>query len=494
MTQNNSDYSEFSDYSDYSEKTYKFMNYKNIIFAAAMSLMLTSCGLYKKYEQKVETPADAFGTTLISEASTSGESLAQISWREFFPDPKLQALIEQALANNTELNSARIAIEQSEASLKTAKLAYLPSLYFSPQGTLSKFDNNPWSKSYNLPLQLSWDIDVFGSLTNKKRAAKAVLLQAQMYEEAVRSNLVSTMAQQYYMLQLLDRQMDILMQTDSLWKASLETQKSLFENGKSYSTAVNQLESSYINVRTQIVDTQRSIRSTENAICKLLCITPQHIERTHWGAVADYHSAAEGQRMFDLQLLKLGVPAQMLENRPDIRMVNYAMEEAFYNTQTARSAFFPSITLSGTLGWTNSGGGAIVNPGGLLLNAVGQLTQPIFSRGMLKANLKISKLEEQDLQKRYVQTVIDAGNEVNEAMADCFAAREKHDYYHRQVEVLHEAYLGTHELMDNGKANYLEVLTAQESLLSAQLSEASNLYNGAQAVIALYIALGGGTK
>ena len=198
--------------------------------------------------------------------------------------------------------------------------------------------------------------------------------------------------------------------------------------------------------------------------------------------------------MFDTQFIKLGVPAQMLEFRPDIRLANYAMEEAFYNTQVARAAFFPSITLAGTLGWTNSGGGVVVNPGGLLLNFVGQLSQPIFNRGKIKANLKISKLDEQDMQKRYVQTIIDAGNEVNEAIADCMAAREKHDYYHRQIEVLYEAYVGTHELMDNGKANYLEVLTAQESLLSAQLDEASNMYNGAQAIIALYIALGGGIK
>ena len=197
--------------------------------------------------------------------------------------------------------------------------------------------------------------------------------------------------------------------------------------------------------------------------------------------------------MFDTQFLKIGVPAGLLELRPDIRMANHAMEEAFYNTQAARAAFFPTITLSGSAGWTNSAG-QIVDPGKLLLSAVGSLTQPIFARGKLKANLKINQLTQEDLQKKYVQTVVDAGNQVNEAMADCQAAREKHAYYHRQVQVLHEAYIGTHELMDNGKANYLEVLTAQESLLNSQLSEAMNMYKGAQAVIALYIALGGGTK
>ena len=467
---------------------------KKIVLMFAASLMLTGCGLYNKYEKAVEDPADAFGNNLISDVSTEGESLAQMSWREFFTDPDLQTLIDQVLANNTDLNSARIAVEKSEASLKMAKMAYLPSLYFAPQGTLASFDKSAFSKTYSLPLQLSMDVDVFGSITSKKRAAKAVLLQAQLGEEAVRSNLVSAVAQQYYYLLLLDRQLDILTQTDSLWNASLETQKALYENGKAYSTAVNQLESSYLSIKTQIVDTRRSIRSTENSLCKLLGVTPQHINRSHWLAEADYHTSSANQRMFDNRFLRLGVPAQMLEQRPDIRMANAAMEEAFYNTQAARAAFFPSITLTAQGGWTNSAGGMVIDPAKLFLNLVGSLTQPIFAQGKIKANYKINQLTEENLKKKYVQTVIDAGNQVNEAMADCEAAREKHDYYLRQVEVLHEAYTGTHELMDNGKASYLEVLTAQENLLSAQLSEASNMYKGAQAIIALYIALGGGVR
>ena len=460
----------------------------------AASVLFTGCGLYDKYEQKVEAPADPFGTAMISDASTEGESLAQMSWREFFTDPNLQQLIEQVLANNTDLNSARIAVEKSEASLKMARLAYLPSLYFAPQGTLASFDKSAFSKTYSLPLQLSMDVDVFGSITSKKRAAKAVLLQAQMSEQAVRSNLVSAVAQQYYMLLLLDRQMDILTQTDSLWNASLETQKALYENGRAYSTAVNQLESSYLSVKTQIVDAHRNIQATENTLCKLLGVTPRHITRSHWAIAADYHTSSANQRMFDNRYLRLGVPAQMLEYRPDIRMANAAMEEAFYNTQAARAAFFPSITLTAQGGWTNSAGSMIIDPAKMFLNLVGSLSQPIFARGKIKANYKINQLTEENLKKKYVQTVIDAGNEVSEAMADCQAARDKHEYYHRQVEVLHEAFTGTHELMDNGKASYLEVLTAQENLLSAQLSEASNMYKGAQAIIALYIALGGGTK
>ena len=462
-----------------------------------MGFMLTGCGIYNKYEQNTQTPADAFGTDENIQVASSQTTVAEMSWREFFTDPLLQQLIEQVLANNTDLKSARIAVEKSQASLTAAKLAYLPSLAFAPQGSLSSFDNSKAVKTYNLPLQISMDLDVFGSITNKKRAAKAVLLQAQMQEEAVRSNLVSITAQQYLMLQVLDREMDILIQTDSLWNESLETEKALWENGKAYSTAVNQMEASYLSMKTQIVDTRRNIRAVENAICKLLGVSPRHIERQKWGSSILHFAEEVGdveERAFNEKYLRIGIPAQMLENRPDIRMANHAMEEAFYNTAAARSAFYPSITLSGAAGWTNNSGMGIVDPGKLLLNAVAQLTQPIFARGKLIANKKIAKLTEEDMQQKYVQMVINAGNEVNEAMADYATARDKHDFFKRQVEVLREAYTGTHELMDNGKASYIEVLRAQESLLDAQLSSAMNMYYGAESIIALYIALGGGTK
>jgi NodT family efflux transporter outer membrane factor (OMF) lipoprotein len=464
---------------------------KKVVLILFAGLMLSGCGLYNNYEKTVQEPEGVFGASQDITSAMSESSIAEMSWREFFTDPLLQQLIEQALANNTDLNSARINVEKSQIALRTKKLAFLPSLYFSPQGSISSFDGAKATKSYSIPLDVSWDVDVFGSLRNKKRAAQAALLQAQMTEESTRSNLIGTLAQQYFYLQLLDRELEILISTDSLWKASLDTQQALYENGQAYSTAVNQQESSWLDVKLQIVAIKRAIRSTENEICSLLCITPQHIERSKWYAENTYHSSAD-KRLFEEKYMNVGVPAMMLERRPDIRLANFYIEEAFYNVQAARAAFFPSITLTGEAGWTNNGG--LVNPGKLLLQLVGQLSQPIFARGQINANYKMAQLTEENLKKKYVQAVVDAGNQVNEAIADCRAARESHEYYHRQVEVLHEAYNGTHELMDNGKAAYLEVLTAQESLLGAQLNEASNMYNGAQALISLYIALGGGTK
>jgi NodT family efflux transporter outer membrane factor (OMF) lipoprotein len=471
---------------------------RNIFAAAAVSTMLTGCGIYNKYEKTVEDPTNVFGTnsTFGTPAEVLGDttSIAQMSWREFFTDPLLQDLIEQALANNTDLNTARINIEKSAASLRAAKLAYLPSFFLSPQGAIYSFDRSKASKTYSLQMDMAWDVDLFGSITNKKRAAKAVLLQSQMSEESTRSNLISSVAQEYFYLQLLDRQLDILIQTDSLWHASLEMEKALYENGQVYSTAVNQQESSWLDVKTQIVDTRLFIQETEDEICSLLCITPQHINRSKWHAVAEYHTGTEGLHLFDPAFLRTGVPARMLEQRPDIRLYNFYMEEAFYNTQKARSAFFPSLTLTGTAGWANNGGAVVTNPGALLLKAVASLSQPIFARGQLKADLKTAQLTEENLKKKYVQTVIDAGMAVNKAMAHCQAAREKHQYYQRQVQVLHDAFIDTHYLMESGDATYLEVITAQESFLAAQLSEASNIYDGAQAIIALYVALGGGTK
>lgn len=455
----------------------------NIIILCVAALTLVGCNalksLHSEYKSQATIPADVFGENVTLTGDST--SIAGLSWREFFTDPLLQRLIDTALIRNTDINSARIAIQQSQASLKAAKQAFFPSVVFSPSGSISSFGGSAAAKTYNVPLQVNWDIDAFGYIKSNKRKSEVLLMQAQTIEQAVKANIISAVAQQYCTLLLLDHQREILLATDSLWNISLETQKTLWENGKSYSTAVNQMEASYLNVKTSIVDNQRNIRQVENAICSLLAITPRHIERSHLGS----YSLPKA--------LKMGVPAMLLQYRPDVKLADYALAEAYYDTQAARAAFYPSISLQGLAGWTNDAG-AIVNPGKILLNAVASLSQPIYAQGKLKANLKINQLEQEKLMNQYVQTVIDAGNEVNEALADCQAAIENHDYYHRQVEVLKDAYRGTHELMDNGKAIYLEVLTAQETLLNAQLNEAINMYNGAMGIIELYIALGGATR
>jgi NodT family efflux transporter outer membrane factor (OMF) lipoprotein len=451
-----------------------------IHYSLILILCLSGCNVYRKYTPPTETPEGLFGQVVQGDSSA-----AEMSWREFFTDPLLQQLIDSALARNTDIRSAQLTVQKAEASLRAAKLAYLPSLSFNPSlsigGTVPPGGSVTPTWTYNIPLQIDWNIGISGSVTVNKRKAQAVLSQAQAQQQAMQANIISAVAQQYYMLLLLDRELEILIATDSLWLQSLETQRALWENGQSYSTAVNQMESSELNVRMQIVETRRDIRNIENSLCTTLAMTPRAIQRNGWGQYA--LPARFGT----------GVPAAMLERRPDIRLANHSLEEAFYDVASARAAFYPSISLQGILGWTN-GQGAIADPGALLMQLLGSLTQPIFQLGKLKAQLKIAKYEQEDRMNRYVQTVIEAGNQVNEALADCQEVEEMAVLYRRQVEVLQEAYAGTHELMNNGKASYLEVLTAQESLLTAQLNEVTNLYNGSQALIGLYIALGGATK
>lgn len=457
---------------------------KKYIYIVLAGLVLSSCGVYKKYQSQNDAPTDLFGSgDSLAQAALQESSIADISWREFFRDPLLQQLIDSALVRNTDLASARLSIEQAQASLKAAKLAYLPSLSLNPQASIStqKFGSagsgTGLNYSYNIPLQLDWNIGISGSVTVNKRKAQSVLEQAKASRDATRANLISIIAQEYFQLLLLDKELEILIETDSLWEESLETERALWENGQAYSTAVNQMESSCMDVKRQIVDTKRSIQSAENDICKLLRITPRHIDRAAWG---DY---ALPERF------GTGVPAVLLENRPDIKAADQTLAEAFYNTALARAQFFPSFSLQGILGWIGESG---ADPGAMLLKALASLSQPIFAQGKLRAQLKIAKYNQEDKLNQYVQTVIEAGNQVNEALADCQAAKDKAVLYKRQVEVLHDAYSGTHELMNSGKASYIEVLKAQESLLSAQLSEAENMYSGAQALIGLYIALGGG--
>lgn len=464
------------------------MNMKQYsIFALLLAIFtLNSCGVYKKYHSQTEAPENLFGTGDTIAQLAKESSVAEVSWREFFTDPLLRQLIDSALVRNTDMQSARLAVEQAQASLKAAKLAYLPSLSLAPQGSVSGTMSKSGSTSsatwaYNIPLQLDWNIGIAGSVTVNKRKAKAVLEQAKAMREATQANLIATVAQEYYQLLLLDRQLAILTETDSLWSVSLEMERALWENGKAYSTAVEQMEASTLDVKMQILSTKRSILTAESELCKLLRQTPQEIARSSWGA-------------YKLpERFGTGVPAALLQNRPDIKAADQALAQAFYNTAAAKSQFYPSLSLSGLVGWTNNGG-LIANPGALLMQAAASLVQPIFAQGKLTAQLKIAKYNQEDQLNKYVQTVIDAGNQVNEALADCQISAEKDVLYKRQVEVLRNAYEGTHELMNNGKASYIEVLTAQESYLTAQLNEVTNLYNGSQAIIGLYIALGGATK
>ena len=406
--------------------------------------------------------------------------MGNLPWKEVFTDPQLQALIEEGLANNVDMQAAILRVEEAKVMLTAAKLAYLPSFNLVPQGTLSSFDKSKTSKTYQLPVAASWEIDLFGKLLNAKRGQRAAYLQSQYSQQAVRSQIIGGIANIYYSLLMLDRQVDITAQTVDIYKENVRAMEAMKIAGMTTEAAVAQMRAAYHQVKASLLDLRRQVRETENSLCVLLAKTPQHIDR----------STLDAQTVPDE--LMVGVPLQLLENRPDVKVAEMSLASAYYTTNQARSAFYPSITISGTAGWTNSAGAAIVNPGKVILSAIASLTQPIFNNGKLIANLKVSKAEEKIAQMNYQQTILEAGQEVSDALMLYDTQNKKMLHDRQQVDQLDKAVTYTKALFQSGDATYLEILTSQQNLLSAQLTEVSDNFQRLQAVINLYSALGGG--
>ena len=397
-----------------------------------------------------------------------------------FSDPQLQALIAQALENNTDLQSAQWRVKEAEATLKSARLAYLPSFNFAPQGSISSFDNANTTKTYSIPVTASWQIDIFGGITNAKRKAKALYLQSREYEQAVKTQLIASVANLYYTLLMLDSQYEVTGETARKWEETVRTMRAMKDAGMTNEAGVAQYEGSYYAIEASLHDLEYSIREAENSLCSVLGLAPQEITR----------GSLDNQQL--PQELAVGVPVQMLSNRPDVRNAEYSLMQSFYATNAARSALYPSITLSGSAGWTNNAGIKEMNPGKLLLSAAGSLLQPIFNAGANRANLKIAKAQQEEAKLSFRQTLLNAGAEVNNALTQCKSARAKTDLRAKQIEALTRAVESTELLMEHSSTTYLEVLTAQQSLLSAQLSQITDRFDEIQGIVNLYQALGGG--
>lgn len=448
-----------------------------IFFTLLTAALVSSCGIYTPYKRP-EVKTDGLYRDTVTAADSA--SLGNLAWRELFTDPALQVLIEQGLANNTDLQTARLRVQEAEASLLSARLSYLPSVSLDPQGTISSFDNRKATQSYQLPISASWEIDIFGKLTNAKRGAKAALEQSEAYRQAVQTQLISSVANSYYTLLMLDSQFAISQQTVSNWKKNLKAMRALKEAGQYNEAAVAQAEANSLSAEASLLSLQQQVNETENSLSTLLGNVPQHIVR---GEMKNQQFPAK---------LSTGVPLQLLSNRPDVKEAEASLVQAFYYTNKARSAFYPSITLGGSAGWTNSGGGAITNPGALLLNTVGSLTQPLFNKGNNIANLKIAKAQQQEALLAFQQSLLNAGAEVNNALTQFQIAGKKGAITQQQVITLETAVKNTRLLMKHSNYTYLEVLTAQETLLQAQLTQVSNRFDEIQGVINLYRALGGG--
>ena len=436
-------------------------------------ILLSSCSLYQKYEANNTVPADIMGDAVQPDDTVS---LGTLGWRQLFTDPLLQKLIEKALQNNTDVRQAQLTVEQAQNDLKSAQLGWLPILSFEPSGSLTRF-NGASTRSYVIPLTASWQAGIFGQVTTKKRLAKAKRQQMDDYRQAVQTALAANVASTYYELVMLDRELQILQETQDVWEESLEAMRVLFEAGLYMSPAVYQMEASLASVKSGIVEVQETIHTTEAALCLLLSEPPHSIERSPHGTFVMPEQ------------LHLGLPLRLLSARPDVRQAERNMEIAFYERQQALQAFYPDITLSGSLGWSNGEGA--VNPAQFLANAVASLTQRIFTQGKLRAQYKNAKIEQEKARLQFVQTLLGAGNEVYQQLRICHKTEQKAEYLTSIVNSLHEAYLGTSELMKNGTNTYVEVLKAQEDLLTAQITEAQNHYEGIQALINLYTALGG---
>ena len=453
---------------------------KQIITLIVAALTLSSCGIYTKYKPATEVPINLYGEEVV--VTDTLDNMGNLSWREVFTDPQLQILIEKGLQNNTDLQSAQWRVKEAEATLLSAKLAYLPSFALSPQGTVSSFDKSKAMQTYTLPVTASWEIDIFGQIRNAKRQAKALLEQSRDYKQAVRTQLIAGIANTYYTLLMLDAQFEISVRTQHSWKETVDATRALMEAGMANEAAVSQMEATYYTICTSVLDLKEQINQVENSLSLLLAESTHTIER------ADSWNFPYGMQ----ERFSVGIPVQMLSNRPDVRSAERSLEAAFYVTNQARSAFYPSIVLSGSAGWTNSAGSMIVNPGKFIATAIGSLTQPLFNRGTNIARLKIAKAQQEEAKLGFQQTLLNAGSEVNEALVKYQTAKEKAAYYDKQIMSLNKAFESTSLLMQHGNTTYLEVLTAQQTLLSAQLNQVANRFAEIQGVINLYQALGGG--
>ena len=469
---------------------------KKILFMSFAVLLLSGCGLYTKYERPdvnteglVRDPLNPTDTLSVGKVvdgqwtmvNGQDENFGNMPWRSVFTDPKLQELIQEGLEKNANLLNAALNVKMVDEQLKVAKLAFVPGFTFTPQGTISSWDGGKATKAYSLPVSASWSVDLFGNLLNQKRSAQMALLATKDYQVVVQTNLISNIANLYYTLLMLDRQVEIVNNMSELTKDTWEKMKVMKETKIGYrSTAVQSAEANYYSVEAQKTDLLRQIREMENSLSLLIGQPAQTIAR---GTLEEQSLPTS---------FSTGVGIQMLNNRADVHAAEMQLAGCFYDINTARSRFYPNITITGTGSFTNNNGA--VNPGKLLLSAVGSLVQPIFQHGQLVAGLKVAKLKYEEAYNSWQQSVLAAGSEVSNALVLYNSSAEKSAIEAKQIEVLQKNVEDTRALMASSSTTYLEVIQAQSSLLSAQLSKVADDFHKMQAVVNLYQALGGGSQ
>ncbi len=447
------------------------------------TVLMSSCGLYNKYERPdVNTKGLYRDSVSITDtlAARDTSNFGNLPWRTVFTDPQLQDLIERGLTHSTDMLNAALNVKMVEAQLMVAKLAFVPSFTFSPQGTIASWDGNKASKTYSLPVSASWSVDLFGNLLNVKRSTQMALLATKDYQLVVKTKIISNIANMYYTLLMLDKELDIVNNMTGLTKSTWDMMKLQKELGRTKETSVQTAEANYYSVLAQATELKRQIREVENSMSLLLGEPAQTIVR----------GKLEEQNLPESYSTGIGI--QLLANRPDVHYAEMSLAGCFYDVETARSKFYPSITISGTGAFTNNSGAGIVNPGKMLLSAVGSLVQPIFNHGIYIAGLKVAKYKQEQAFNTWQNAVLSAGSEVSNALVLYNSSVEKSRLEQKQIESMTKNVSYTQDLFKMGSSTYLEVIGAQQTLLNAELSKVQDDFYKMQAVVDLYYALGGG--
>ena len=463
--------------------------YNRYYFIIGFSILTLTACVTKKYERPALNSNGLYRDSTGIDTTT----MADLPWKSLFSDATLQTLIEQGIKENLDLKQAVERIRIAEATLFQSRAALLPSLSADVSVTDAKqsraalnfppgININTETQTYRAQLSTSWEADIWGKLNSAKRSAFASLLQTEAAQRAVQTQLIANIANAYYNLLALDKQLAITEQTIKIRERDVETMKALKEGAVVTGAAVVQSEASLYAAQVTLPDLKRSIRETENALSILLGRGPGSISRT---------TLDEQQPYADLQT---GVSAQLLQNRPDVQAAEFAFRAAFENKNVAKTFFYPALTL------TAAGGLSTLDvknffDNSIFYNLIGGLTQPIFNRGQNKARLKTAEAQQQIAFFEFQESLLTGGQEVSNALFSYRTAEEKETTRAKQIAALTKAVDYTKELLRYSSAtNYTDVLTSEQSLLAAQLSSINDRLQKLQSIVNLYRALGGGWK
>lgn len=442
------------------------------VYIIGIGLLVTGCSIQQPLVK------EQFTVDVIGAGFADNEDYQPQAWQDVFADQPLQALITEALANNADVRTMQLNVEQAASQLRTAKLAYLPAFALSPSGTLSKAGNNAMTKTYELPITMQWELNLGGQQGAQQSASRYQWMNAQEQLKYTQVQLIASVANSYYTLVMIDEQLRLSKQSVELQQETLSAMKALKEVGKVNELAVNQTEAALQETITSVSDLALQQEKISRSMNLLIGRNLEQVSRSAYNE--------SGQIMINSDS---PVSLEALAMRPDVKSAEYTLRASFHNTRVARSQFYPTLQLNASGSWTNNLG-EIINPGKLLLNLVGSLTQPLFQRGQLKAGLEIAKAQQEQAQIAFTQALLQAGNEVADALAECRTSQQKLQAREAQVKASNQAFDNSRELMRHSSSvNYLDVLTAQSAYLNAQLQSTADWLQSQQGKINLFKAV-----